>query len=89
MEVQRISAHEGPLAEADKSYNGSAYNVLVEWETGECTYEPLHIVAADDPVTCAIYAKENGLLDLPGMETLQENCEASTETHPSHKPGQA
>jgi hypothetical protein len=63
---KRISAHEGPLTEAEKSYNGSAYNVLVEWETGESTYEPLHIVAADDPVTCAIYAKENDLLDLPG-----------------------
>jgi hypothetical protein len=28
--------------------------------------QPLHIVAADDPVTRAIYAKENNLLVLPG-----------------------
>ena len=38
------------------------YNVQVEWETGEITFEPLSIIAADDPVTCAAYAKENDLL---------------------------
>jgi hypothetical protein len=42
------------------------YNLMVEWETGEITTEPLHMIAADDPVTCAIYAKDNDLLDLPG-----------------------
>ena len=36
--------------------------VQVEWETGEITFEPLSIIAADDPVTCAAYAKENDLL---------------------------
>ena len=45
---------------------GSKYNVQVEWETGEITFEPLSIIAADDPVTCAAYAKENGLLALEG-----------------------
>jgi hypothetical protein len=28
----------------------------MEWENGEITEEPLAIIAADDPVTCAIYA---------------------------------
>jgi hypothetical protein len=37
--------------------------VLVEWETGETTYEPLDMIASDDPVTCAQYARENNLLD--------------------------
>ena len=32
----------------------------------ERTYEPLDNIAADDPVTCALYAKEKGLLDEPG-----------------------
>ena len=32
---------------------------------GEITFEPLSI-AADDPVTCAAYAKENDLLALEG-----------------------
>jgi hypothetical protein len=38
---------------------------LIEWENGEITKEPLKIIAADDPVSCAIYARENGLLDKP------------------------
>jgi hypothetical protein len=30
---------------------------------GEVSYEPLHTIAADDPMTCVIYAKDHGLLD--------------------------
>ena len=53
-----ITGHQGPLSKTDKAYRGSRYNVLVNWETGESTYEPLHIVAADDPVSCAIYGEK-------------------------------
>jgi hypothetical protein len=35
---------------------------------GETTTEPLTSIAADDPVTCALYAKENHLLDLYGWK---------------------
>jgi hypothetical protein len=45
---------------------GSRYNVLVEWETGETTYEPLDMIASDDPITCAQYAIDNKLLDTDG-----------------------
>ena len=55
----------------DKEYNGSPYNVQVEWANGETTYEPLSIIAADDPVSCAIYARENGLLDTPGWHCFK------------------
>jgi hypothetical protein len=30
---------------------------MIELENGEITPEPLATIAADDPVTCAIYAK--------------------------------
>jgi hypothetical protein len=40
-------------------------------ETGESTFEPLHLVAADDPVTCAIYGKDNDLLDQPGWKRFK------------------
>ena len=44
---------------------------MIEWENGEITREPLSIIAADDPVTCAIYAKDNDLLDTATwMETF-------------------
>jgi hypothetical protein len=61
-----ITAHQGPLRTTDKDYKGSTYNVLVEWETGEFTYEPLDMIGHDDPVTCREYAERNGLLDTPG-----------------------
>ena len=44
---------------------------MVEWETGEITEEPLSIIAHDDPVTCAAYAKEHNLLHLPKWNKLK------------------
>ena len=61
-----IIGHQGPLLASDPAWKGSKYNVRVEWETGEITFEPLSIIAADAPVTCAAYAKENDLLALKG-----------------------
>jgi hypothetical protein len=46
-------------------YKESQCNLLIEWESGEITSETLTIVAAADPVSCAIYARENDLLDKP------------------------
>ena len=43
----------------------------MEWETGEITYEPFSIIAADDAVTCAAYAKENDLLALEGWHRFR------------------
>jgi hypothetical protein len=70
----RISGHEGPLTKnKDKSYNGSSYNVMIEWENGEVlTTEPLDVIAGDDPITCAIYARENDLLDKPGWKRFRK-----------------
>ncbi len=45
--------------------------MLVQWEDGSETWEPLHIIAADDPVTCALYAKENNLLDTAGWKQFK------------------
>src|SRR6056300_1198686 len=68
---KRIISHEGPLRPDDPSYKGSAYNVLIEWENGEITPEPLGIIGADDPVACAIYARNNNLLDTPGWKRFK------------------
>ena len=61
-----IIGHQGPLLASYPDWKGSKNNVQVEWETGEITSEPLFIIAADDPVTCAAYTKENDLLALEG-----------------------
>ena len=34
----------------------------------EISTEPLKLIAADDPVTCAIYARDNGLLKKTGWK---------------------
>ena len=47
-----IIGHQGPLLTSDPDWKGSKYYVQAEWETGEITFEPLSIIAADDPVTC-------------------------------------
>ena len=58
----------------DKDYRGSGVNCLVLWSTGEQTWEPLHDrngkrgLWVDDPVTVAIYARDNDLLDTPGWK---------------------
>ena len=44
---------------------------MIEWESGEISAEPLVVVAKDDPVAVAIYAKDNDLLDTPGWNDLR------------------
>jgi hypothetical protein len=63
-----IVGHQGPLLRHDKDYNGSRFNVLVKWENGEIMTERLLVIAADDPVTCAVYAREHDLLDIEGCK---------------------
>jgi hypothetical protein len=66
---KRISGHEGPLNKNHSSWKGDKYNVKVEWENGEVSYEPLHTIASNDPVVvCAIYGKDHGLLDTDGWK---------------------
>ena len=60
--IKGLYRHQGPLLASDPDWKGSKYHVQAEWETGEITFEPLSIIAADDPVTCAPSAKENDLL---------------------------
>ena len=64
-------SHQGPLSPQDENYKGSKYNVMVEWETGEITEDPLSLIATDDPVTCATYAKKHDLLHLDGWKRLK------------------
>ena len=64
--------HQGPLTSRDKNYKGSRYNVLVDWETGEKTWEPLDVIAKADPVCCALYAKDKGLLSEVGWKRFRQ-----------------
>ena len=53
-----IIRHQGPLKATDPDWKVSKYIVQVEWETGEVTFEPVSVIAADDPVTCVAYATD-------------------------------
>lgn len=54
----KILDHQGPISSTLTDYNGSAYNLLVlEWDNGTHTYEPLDVMIKDDPITLAIYAQ--------------------------------
>jgi hypothetical protein len=74
---RRIVTHKN-VKKGDPNYFGCSVNVLVEWENGEKTWKPLYIRSGteeqrwgmynDDPVTVAIYARENKLLDTPGWK---------------------
>jgi hypothetical protein len=66
-----INDHQGPLTSLDKRYKGSSYNLLVHWEDGSETYEPLSVMAKADPITCAHYAQAHDLLDTPGWKSLK------------------
>ena len=66
-----INGHQGPLTASDADWKGSKYNVQVEWETGEITFEHFFVIAADDQVTCAAYAKEHDPLVVEGWHRFR------------------
>ena len=72
-----IVAHQGPFESTDPDHKGSKYNVMIEWESGEVTYEPLTLISKDDPITCAVYAKKHDLLDTTGWKHLKRYAKTS------------
>ena len=68
MAIRDPSRHQ---AQIGKSAN---INVLVEWEIGEKTYEPLPVLATDDPITCASYTKGNGISHIEGCQWLKNSA---------------
>ena len=63
-----IKDHRGPYSSSDPEYLGSNDNQLIEWETGEMTWELLTNIFADDPYSCAVYAKNFDLLNTQGWK---------------------
>ena len=68
---KRITGHKGPLARTHPNYKGCPFNVTLEWETGKISNEPLNVIASNDPISCTIYAKDQGLLDTPGWKRFK------------------
>ena len=68
---RKILGHQGPLDHRSPDYKNSLYNLEIEWENGEISFEPLNVMIADDEVTIAQYAKERNLLDTKGWKSLR------------------
>ena len=73
----------------NKEYKGSMYNVLVLWEGGTQTWEPLGQIIKDDPVTVALYAKKHGLLGTTGWNHRVLKNIAKTEKRITRRANQA
>jgi uncharacterized membrane protein YgcG len=69
-----ISGHQGPLEKNDKNWKGSRFNLLVNWETGESTYEPMKILEEDNVDLVAQYGLEHDLLDQVGWKHLKRRA---------------
>ena len=69
-----IKEHRGPYTSSGPEYLGSSYNLLIEWETGEITWEPLSSIIASDPYTSATYAKRHNLLNSSGWKLLKRHA---------------
>ena len=54
---RRITGHSTPKRKSEKP------RLLMEWESGEITLEPVYTIAKSDPWVVAEYAVENGVLD--------------------------
>ena len=63
-EFPKIIDHE-KVRQNRKNYNGSFYNLRINWENGEVSDVPLQLFAHNAPLEYAQYATENDLLDEP------------------------
>jgi hypothetical protein len=58
------------IADHRKKRSGR-WEILVNWGYVEQTWEELHLLAKDDPITCAKYAEENNSLEIPGWQRFK------------------
>ena len=66
-----VQYYKGPYSPSDPEYIGSSYDLVIEWETGEITWEPLTNIMTDDPYSCAVYAKIFDLLNTQRWKQLK------------------
>ncbi len=50
------------------------YEVLIDWEDGDTTWEPLTWMVKQDPITLAMYGLENDLLDTKQWRRLKRHA---------------
>ena len=87
MAIQTYLYPQRNLGRTHPKYKGSRYNVNIQLKNEEITHEPLDMIANDDPVTFAVYTRENNLLDMPGWKRFKSTTKRGKKT--SHMADQA
>ena len=80
-----IIGHQGPLLASDPDWKGSKYNVQVEWETGEITFEPLSMKKyLQEPLSKVRLGKSGDpkltCLVISSLETTWKPCNLTQKT---------
>lgn len=83
--VEKIYAHRGPLRASDPGYLGSSYNLLVKWQSGRESTEPLTDFIGSHPVDVFLYAKANNLLNTRGWLSVGKRKEVQPLLSPTDK----
>ena len=68
---RKILSHASPFTKQDPQHQGSSYNLMVEWENGDISEEPLNWMIKENPIPVAQYAIEADMLDTPGWKQLK------------------
>ena len=76
-----LNGYQRPSQATNPHLKRCKYNVLVEWETGKKSDEPLSVLAADDSVTSASYTKDNGISHLDGWKRLMNLAKRDKHDH--------
>ena len=71
IDLEQYLVTKARIHSTDPNWKGSKWNVQIEWETGEITFEPLSVIATDNPITCAPSAKEKILYNLDGWKRFR------------------
>jgi hypothetical protein len=65
----KISSHK-KVTNKDPDYKGSMYNLEIDWDNGETSWEPLKTIFRDDPMSVYAHATDNDLLQTDGWKKI-------------------
>jgi len=80
-----ITAHEGPLKQNHPNYKGSTYNIMIEWENGEITSEPMTLLLVPFMLRKMISLSKKAGRGSKRLPSMRRSC-FEWQTKPSYIP---
>ncbi len=80
-----ITAHEGPLKQNHPNYKGSTYNIMIEWENGEITSEPMTLLLVPFMLRKMISLSKKAGRGSKRLPSMRRSC-FEWQTKPSYVP---